>query len=177
MQWIYQFSQQRRSWLLLFVSALTLVLAALYFQHVMDLRPCIQCIYQRTAVMGILVASALPLIYNHYIVRILAYALWGYSAWQGLIAAQEHLDIIFATNPLFMSCEFVPNFPSFAPLHEWIPAVFGATGECNENSWQFLGMGMANWLEILFIAYLAVLAVVVCINIVYAVKGLTNKRA
>lgn len=160
MQWIYQFSQQKLAWLLLSLSALSLLLAALYFQHAMDLQPCIKCIYQRTAVVGVLLAGMLPLIYNHITTRVLAYLVWAYSAIQGLISAREHLDIIFAANPFLAVCDIIPNFPAFMPLHEWIPSIFAATGECNENSWQFLGMGMANWLQIIFIGYIVALFVV-----------------
>lgn len=39
------------------------------------------------------------------------------------------------------------------PLHEWLPAVFGATGDCSENSWQFMDMGMAQWMRIIFGMY------------------------
>ena len=165
MHWINEFSKGRLSWGILFSSALCLFLAALYFQHIMDLRPCIQCIYQRTAVVGIMLAGLIPLIYNVVATRVIAYCVWGYAAFKGLMSAREHLDIIFATNPFANICDIVPNFPKFFPLYEWLPNVFGATGECNENSWQFLGMGMASWLQVLFIAYLIVLAAVILSNV------------
>lgn len=160
MQSIKGFSQGKLSWALLCASASGLLLAALYFQHVLDLQPCVKCIYQRTAVIGIMFAALIPLIYNHSLTRASAYTLWAYSAYQGLVSAKEHLEVIFAENPFFAICDIVPNFPDFLPFHEWMPAIFAARGECNDNSWQFMGMGMANWLEILFIAYLAVLFVV-----------------
>ena len=47
-------------WRLLGLSALGLLATALYFQHVLDLQPCIKCIYQRTAVVGILISALLP---------------------------------------------------------------------------------------------------------------------
>jgi len=160
MQWIYQFSQQKRSWVLLAVSALSFLLAALYFQHAMDLRPCINCIYQRTAVIGILIAAIIPLIFMHFMTRLIAFFIWGYSGIQGIVVAREHLDIIFSKSPFPAVCDIFPNFPSFMPLHEWIPSVFAATGSCNENSWQFLGMGMANWLQVIFSIYLVILCLV-----------------
>ncbi|MGB3727075.1 MAG: disulfide bond formation protein DsbB [Glaciecola sp.] len=160
MQSIKRFSQQKMAWLLLFVSAAGLLSAALYFQHVMDLQPCVKCIYQRTAVIGVMFAALIPLIVNNTYTRSVGFVLWAYSAYKGLLAAREHLEVIFAENPFFAICDIVPNFPSFMPLHEWFPAIFAARGECNDNSWQFAGMGMASWLEIIFIAYLAVLAIV-----------------
>lgn len=157
---IKKFSQSKFSWMILALSAAGLLTAALYFQHVLDLQPCIKCIYQRTAVVGILLAALIPLIKNNIITRFIGFTIWGYSAFEGLRAAQSHLEVIFAENPFFAICDIVPNFPSFMPLHEWLPAIFAATGDCDDDTWQFFGMGMANWLEILFSAYLAVLAIV-----------------
>jgi disulfide bond formation protein DsbB len=165
MQFIHKFSQQKRAWAILAFTAFGLLAAALYFQHVMDLKPCIKCIYQRTAVIGLLIAGLIPVIYNHFLTRLAAYAIWAYSAVEGIRVAREHLDIIFAKNPFANICDIVPNFPSFLPLHEWLPSVFGAGGECNENSWQFLDMGMASWMQIIFIIYLSVLAVVLISNV------------
>lgn len=165
MQSIYHFSQQRISWALLALSAFGLLMSALYFQHAMDLQPCTKCIYQRTAVIGLLLAGILPLLYKHIITRILAYAIWAYSAVEGLIVARAHLDVIFAKNPFANICEIFPNFPSFMPLHEWLPAIFAATGQCDDNTWQFAGMGMANWMQIIFSMYIAVLVVVLVANV------------
>ncbi|MFT7505081.1 MAG: disulfide bond formation protein DsbB, partial [Gammaproteobacteria bacterium] len=46
-------------------------------------------------------------------------------------------------------------------------------GDCNENSWQFMEMGMANWMQIIFSIYLLVLVVVLAAN-VYC--GVVNKK-
>jgi disulfide bond formation protein DsbB len=170
MQSIYQFSQQKYAWGLFALSALGLLLAALYFQHVMDLQPCIKCIYQRTAVIGLLIAAVIPLTYNHIATRVIAFLVWGYSAVLGFIVASEHLDIIFATNPFANICDIVPNFPSFLPLHEWLPSIFGATGQCNEDTWQFAGMGMASWMQIIFSMYFLVLLLIVAANIWHVIK-------
>ncbi len=50
-------SQSRFSWLLLALTAIGLEGAALYFQYGMELMPCVMCVYQRIAVLGILVAA------------------------------------------------------------------------------------------------------------------------
>lgn len=160
MNHLYIFSQSRLSWGILNLSCLALLLSALSFQHILELDPCIKCIYQRMAVIGIFIASALPLIYNHKFTRLIAYAVWGYSAIKGLQVAREHIAIIFTDNPFMAVCDIVPNFPSFMPLHDWFPAIFAATGDCLDNTWKFLGWGMANWLQVIFIIYIAILATV-----------------
>jgi protein dithiol:quinone oxidoreductase len=135
------------------MSSALLIVTALYFQHLMDLQPCIKCIYQRTAVFGILVSSLLPIIWQHSLTRLLGFIGWGMASIWGFLIAHEHVDILFAANPFFVVCDIIPNFPAFMPLHEWFPAVFGATGDCSENSWQFMNMGMAQWMRIIFATY------------------------
>lgn len=146
-------AESKSAWLTLFMSSALLIVTALYFQHIMDLQPCIKCIYQRTAVFGILVSSLMPLIWQHSITRLLGFIGWGVASIWGFLIAHEHVDMLFAANPFFVVCDIIPNFPAFMPLHEWLPAVFGATGDCSENSWQFLDMGMAQWMRIIFGIY------------------------
>jgi disulfide bond formation protein DsbB len=156
------------SWLLLFLSALGLILTALYFQHGLDLRPCVKCINQRTAVFGILFAALIPLIKNTNSTRIVAFVVWGISSISGFLVAREHVDILGASNPFFAPCDIVPKFPSWLPLHEWLPSIFGANGDCFENSWQFFGLGMAEWMMYIFAFYSILLVVVVAAKLIRA---------
>ncbi len=146
-------ADQKWAWALLFGSALILELVALYFQYGMDLKPCIMCIYQRTAVFGVLFAALLPLLKNNIITRTIAYIGWGISAIWGMLIAIEHVDIQTASNPFFVSCEIVPNFPAFLPLHTMLPNIFAATGDCGNIDWEFLGMSMPQWMIVVFTLY------------------------
>jgi len=153
-------STDKRAWGLLFVSALSLEIAALYFQYVTDLRPCIMCIYQRTALFGVMFAAIPAMLVNNLVTRLVGYIGWGISAIWGLLIAIEHVDIQTAANPFFATCEFVPNFPSWAPLHEWLPTIFGATGDCGDINWSFMGMSMPQWMIVIFAIYSAIWAVI-----------------
>lgn len=150
----------KRAWGLLFGSALCFEIAALYFQHVMDLQPCIMCIYQRTAVFGIMCAAIPAMILNNLITRLIGFLGWGISAIWGLLIAIEHVDIQTAVNPFFATCEFVPNFPSWAPLHEWLPNIFGATGDCGTIDWSFFDLSMPQWMIVIFSIYTVVFGVI-----------------
>ena len=151
------------AWMWLLLSAFLLEVTALYFQYGMELRPCIMCIYQRTAVFGIMFAAIIPLLTNNIITRLLAYLLWGVSAIWGLIIALEHVEIQGAKNAFFATCEIVPNFPSWAPLHEWLPNIFAATGDCGEINWSFLNLSMPQWMVVIFAIYtLALGSVLLC---------------
>ena len=112
-------AKSKSAWLSLFMSSALLIVTALYFQHIMDLQPCIKCIYQRTAVFGILVSSLMPLIWQHSLTRLLGFIGWGVASIWGFLIAHEHVDMLFAANPFFVVCDIIPNFPAFMPLHEW----------------------------------------------------------
>src|SRR5690606_2660436 len=59
---IAQLPTQRWAWALLALSSFALIGAAMYFQYVLDLKPCVRCIYQRTAVLAIGLVALVPLL-------------------------------------------------------------------------------------------------------------------
>ncbi|QDP01046.1 disulfide bond formation protein DsbB [Thalassotalea sp. PS06] len=155
-QWVLN----TKSWWLLALSALTLELTALYFQYGMGLEPCIMCIYQRVAIIGVMFAGIIGALGNKaFIGRALAFSIWGVSAIWGLLIAIEHVEMQSNAGSLFFSCDIVPNFPQWLPLHEWIPALFEATGDCGEISWSFLGYSMPQWMIVVYSVYSAMFAV------------------
>ncbi len=65
MNFIFQlqrFSRSRLSWALLLGLVIFFELCALYFQHVMLLAPCVMCVYERIAMLGIVGAAGIGLI-------------------------------------------------------------------------------------------------------------------
>lgn len=160
MKFLSNLSVNTRAWQLLAFTAFGLELSALYFQYVMGLAPCIMCIYQRTAIWGIFFAGIVGSLGNKNVVlRLIALSLWGVSAIWGLIIALEHVEIQSATLSFLYSCEFVPNFPSWAPLHEWLPFLFEATGDCGDINWQFFGYTMPQMMIVVYGSFTAVLAI------------------
>ena len=161
MEFLKQASRNRFTWMLLALSALLLELAALYFQYgKMELQPCILCIYERTAVMGIFLAGLIGAIAPQLLIfRWVGFALWGSSAVWGLMLALEHSGI--QQNSMTASCDFLAKFPSWAKLDEWFPLLFNPTGFCDEIQWQFLGFSMPQTMVGIYVLYLLVLAVVV----------------
>ena len=57
LRFLNQCSQGRGEWMLMAFTALALELTALWFQHVMLLKPCVLCIYERCALFGVLGAA------------------------------------------------------------------------------------------------------------------------
>lgn len=163
--YIANLGRNSSAWVWLLLSTFLLEVTALYFQYGMELRPCIMCIYQRTAVFGIMFAAILPLLTNNIITRLLAYVIWGVSAVWGLVIAVEHVEIQGAKNSFFATCEIVPNFPSWAPLHEWLPNIFAATGDCGDINWSLLSLSMPQWMAVIFAIYSATLSLVLLCKI------------
>lgn len=153
-------SINRSGWFLLTFSAVALEATALYFQHGMGLNPCVMCIYERLALLAILVAGVIGLIAPRYlVVRLIALALGLYGAIKGLIYAIQHNQ--YQVNPQpWNQCPFSPQFPETLPLNKWFPNLFEATGLCSENVWSLWGLSMAQWLIVIFAVYTLVLVIV-----------------
>jgi len=163
-------STQRGAWLLLAFSAFALELCALYFQHIMKLEPCVMCVYERVAMIGIIMAGLIGAIApQSLMIRIVAFMTWAMSAGWGLQLALQHTDYQMNPSP-FATCDFFPNFPSWAPLHEWLPWLFNPTGDCSDIVWTFLGQSMPQWLIVSFSIYCALFVVI-------AVTSLLPKKA
>ncbi|MBF89672.1 MAG: disulfide bond formation protein DsbB [Candidatus Marinimicrobia bacterium] len=146
--------QNKIGWGIFALSALGLECAALFFQYAMGLEPCIMCVYQRLAVAGVLFTSIIGFLASRkFWGQIFAHGLMVYASGEGLMVAKEHVEMQ-SGDSFFFACEFVPNFPSWMPLHEWFPGVFAATGDCGEISWQFFDMSMPEWMVVVFTGYM-----------------------
>ncbi|WP_076537737.1 disulfide bond formation protein DsbB [Shewanella sp. UCD-KL21] len=158
---LQSFTRSRSAWLILLMSAIALEAAALFFQYVMHLAPCVMCIYVRVAVLGLIIAAMVGLIApKFWLTRILAIGAWGVSAAWGLKLSLE-LNKLQADPSPFSTCSFFPEFPTWMPLDKWLPAVFSPTGMCSDSPWTFLSVSMAQWMVVTFMVYLVVLAVMI----------------
>jgi disulfide bond formation protein DsbB len=151
----------RWPWLLLAGSALGLELSALFFQYGLDLQPCIMCIYERVATLGLLLTGLIVAIAPAFLwLKLCGFAGWLISAIWGLKIAIEHVDLQLNPSP-FTTCDFEPNFPDWLQLHQWFPMFFEATGDCGKISWSFLGWSMPQWLIVCFAIYVLLAIVVI----------------
>ena len=165
-EYLRRIASHRLAWGLLAASAFALELCALFFQHVLGLHPCVMCIYERIALLGVLTAGLLGMVApERWYLRWSAMLLWGYSAFWGLKLALKHVDYQVNPSP-FNVCEGFVDFPSWAPLDQWVPWLFFPDGDCSEISWQFLSFSMPQWLIAIFAAYLLVFVVVAIGNLI-----------
>ena len=157
---IDEITRQKPIWIFLLITALGLELSALFFQYVLELKPCIMCIYQRLAIIGVSASALLPVVFFNAITRALGYAGWLVSSVWGVVIALEHVEIQSGDGGGFYSCDIVPNFPQWMPLHEWVPFLFEATGDCSEIVWQFAGASMPKIMVFVFSCFILVCALV-----------------
>lgn len=170
-QFISNLPKQRLPWLLLALTGIGLEACALFFQYVMELSPCVYCIYERMAIMGIILAGLVGAINpKNPVWRFSGFTLWFASAGYCLNLAIVHVDMQLNPSP-FSTCDFFPNFPSWAPLHEWAPWLLNPTGFCDEISWQFLTFSMPQWLIVTSVIYLSVAVIVFGCHIASIIKS------
>lgn len=163
---ISHWPDKKRAWGLLLGTTLFVLGCALYFQIALGLEPCVKCVYQRLAMLGIALAATLGLLFHRFTsVRILALLLWFASAGWGLYIANDHAQLQNSANAFFAVCDAFPNFPSWAPLHEWLPVLFAAPGLCGDIDWAFLGLSMPMWMQIIFASYLLSAVLVILIRL------------
>lgn len=161
MQYLNTFSKSRLAWLLLLLSIVTFEGCALFFQHVMNLAPCVMCVYERVAMMGIGFAALVGLLApQNAFFRWIGLAGWGYCAYRGVVLAYQHVGFQLNPSP-FATCDLFVRFPSWAPINHWAPWMFEAYGDCAKIVWHFLTLTMPQWLVVIFAGNLIVWAVMV----------------
>ncbi|OQX31001.1 MAG: disulfide bond formation protein B [Candidatus Sedimenticola endophacoides] len=154
---LHRLPTRKAPWLLLAASALLLELCALYFQYVMGLEPCVLCVYERTAVAGILAGALIGASAPHTVLaRLAGFTLWiGGAAW-GLGLALEHMAIQAGG----ASCDFLANYPDWFSLDRWLPWMFEPRGFCDEIQWTLFGYSMPQTLVPIYALYLGIAAII-----------------
>ncbi|MDV7103982.1 disulfide bond formation protein DsbB [Vibrio sp. TH_r3] len=151
------FSKTRLSWLLLFFFIVFFIACAYTFQHLMALDPCVMCIYERIAMIGIGISALFAAINPQIILfRWLGILAWGATSLKGLLLALEHVSY---QNNIFATCSPL-LFPDWAPLNKWLPSFFEATGSCSEVVWQFVTLSMPQWLVVIFATSFAISCII-----------------
>ncbi|MBQ1782975.1 MAG: disulfide bond formation protein DsbB [Gammaproteobacteria bacterium] len=159
--WIGRLPHQRWPWLTMAAVALALELIALYFQHGLKLDPCELCIYERCAMLGLMLAGLVGAIApTSLLLRLGAFGLWLASSVWGLWLSWGHL-MLQLNPPLIPTCASSPEFPAWLPLNQWLPWMFEAYGVCEESSWALAGLSMVQWLVVVFSISLLVAATVI----------------
>jgi disulfide bond formation protein DsbB len=126
--------------------------AGLYLQHVMDLKPCPLCIFQRVAFIAL--GITFTLIALHYPRRL------GILIYGVLLSICALSGIGFAARQLWLQSLPADQVPACGPglsymlerfpVSRMIEQVFVGSGECAEVSWRLMGLSIAGWSLIWF---------------------------
>ena len=145
-------SPPRRSLQLIALVCFGLLGFGLYLQHVVGLEPCPMCIVQRY-VMAIMLLLALLLATAsrqgaHSLGLVLMLPLGSFGAF--VAARQSWLQWY---PPEMYSCgrDFYGMIETF-PLKRAIPMIFRGSGDCTRVDWTYLGLSIANWSFMVFVA-------------------------
>lgn len=131
-----------------------------YLQHVSGLEPCPMCIVQRYALILTLVFSALA----------------AYTKGSGLRGLWMILTALFAVGGAFVAARqsWLQRYPpeifscgrdlygmiEAFPLQKVIPMLLKGSGDCTAVDWTFLGLSIANWSFINFVAMVGTIILV-----------------
>ncbi len=151
-------NQPRRVWAGVLAVVVALLAFGLYLQHVVGLEPCPMCIVQRYAFVGVgalaLVGLLVPSVGVQRVVAGLVLLQAGFGAFTA--ARQSWLQWF---PPEVYSCgrDFYGMIENF-PLKRAIPMIFRGSGDCTAIDWTFLGLSIANWSFLCFVAVMGVAA-------------------
>lgn len=144
-----------QAWLAVFLIAVALEAGALYFQHAKLQFPCELCIYTRVWIAAIALAALAGLALRNTI--------WPARL---LIAVELVLSIGLATVVWQLlaleygfaaigECSIYPDFPTWAPLDLWLPALFEVQGPCAKTPTVLFGLSMADGLAAITAGFIA----------------------
>ncbi|MGB4116259.1 MAG: disulfide bond formation protein B [Polaromonas sp.] len=151
--------QPRRMLALICAACVAMLAFGLYLQHGVGLEPCPMCIVQRYALVLVALVAGITT-FAHRKGLLVAGA--------GLMAVVSSLGAFVAARQSFLqwyppqeaSCgrDLYGMIETF-PLKRAIPMIFKGSGDCTKIDWTFLGLSIANWSFVCFVA-IAVLGLV-----------------
>jgi len=142
----------RRVLALVSLACVALLAFGLYLQHVVGLEPCPMCIVQRYALVLVAVVAGITAVAKSRGLLITGSGgLVLLSGFGAFVAARQ--SFLQWYPPEIASCgrDFYGMIETF-PLKRAIPMIFKGSGDCTKIDWTFLGLSIANWSFVCFVA-------------------------
>jgi disulfide bond formation protein DsbB len=142
----------RRVLALVLFGSVAMLAFGLYLQHVVGLEPCPMCIVQRYALLLVALVAGLTALFSGRAVLMVGSGLLLFSAGLGAFVAARQSWLQWYP-PEVASCgrDFYGMIETF-PLQRAIPMIFKGSGDCSVIDWTFLGLSIANWSFLSFVA-------------------------
>jgi len=129
---LYEFSKKRLFWYLVAGYFFLMEMIALFYQYVLEWYPCALCVQVRAWVWGaVFAALATAFVHDRFWLRWAGLTLTGVFLGGGLYTSWYAWGVERGT--VISSCSMGAGFPSFMPLDQWIPFLFGAQGACGQS--------------------------------------------
>lgn len=158
---ILNLGQMRWFWWAVFALCISLDAGALFYQHVLYYYPCELCIYVRVWLLAIALLCVVGVLLRKQRWPRFVISVGGLALSFGLANDTWNLIVVEYALSDSGSCSFFANFPSWAPLDKWLPAVFEVQELCQATPEIFLGISMAQVLSLVSISLVTAFAVVV----------------
>lgn len=144
----------RMFFLAVFLVCTGLILFGLWLEHAKDLEPCPMCITQRVlfiAVGAVALVAALHGSKSRWARIAYGVLLTVLAATGASVAARQ--SWIQHYPPPIQECgaDFYFLFDT-TPLARIVPEIFSGTGDCSKREWVFLGLSIAEWALVCFVA-------------------------
>jgi disulfide bond formation protein DsbB len=134
------------------LACIALLVFGLYLQHGVGLEPCPMCIVQRYALVLVAVVAALGAWARRPWAQRLAAALaTGLAVGGAFVAARQSWLQWYPPETYSCGRDFYGMIETF-PLKRAIPMIFRGGGDCTKVDWAFLGLSIANWSFLAFVA-------------------------
>lgn len=153
----------RRLLALVCAACVAMLAFGLYLQHVVGLEPCPMCIVQRYALVLVAIVAGVTAFATRKSLFVTG---------SGLMAVLSGLGAFVAARQSFLQW-YPPEIASCGrdlygmietfPLKRAIPMIFKGSGDCTKIDWTFLGLSIANWSFVCFVA-IAVLAIALLVR-------------
>jgi disulfide bond formation protein DsbB len=142
----------RRVLALICLGSMAMLAFGMYLQHIVGLEPCPMCIVQRYALVLVALLAGLTAIFSGRAALMCGSGLLFFIASFGAFVAVRQSWLQWFP-PEITSCgrDFYGMVETF-PLQRVIPMIFKGGGDCSKVDWTFLGLSIANWSFLSFIA-------------------------
>jgi disulfide bond formation protein DsbB len=153
-QFMFQLILDKRLQWGLFVLALTISLASLYFEFIVGLLPCPLCIMQRLAAFLLTIFLLLKLLVTKDVIRKVMAGLSMFSAFLGTFFAVRQVYLQSLPENEVPACgPSLDMLIQYFPMQDILRALFYGTGDCAKVDWTFLGGSMAFWSMLAFVFF------------------------
>lgn len=150
-------------WWLMILAGVGFESVALFYQHILDYGPCPLCIHTRIGVLGFILVSIVALLVNRVLWWRISHLLNAVIlAWMS-----ERAYMLLGTERGFVytECGVDSGLPTWLPLDQWLPAVFGVMESCGYTPKLMFGVSMAEALMVLFPMMLLVSLVLLVVSV------------